>query len=108
MKKGCAQVEHHATTARVPKWHRVHQPIMSSEGPESTDINWELAQQESASILNVLSAPMPADISMECTNVFDCSCFDSYNVCPLANRSSILGVKMKHNWSKQQHNYHKV
>jgi len=27
---------------------------MSSEGPESTDINLEQAQQESASILNVL------------------------------------------------------
>ena len=36
--------------------------IMSSEGPKSTDINWEQAQQESATILNVLSAPTPADI----------------------------------------------
>jgi len=35
--------------------------IMSSEGP---DINWEQAQQESASILNVLRATMSADISM--------------------------------------------
>ena len=35
--------------------------IMLSEGPESTDINWEQAQQESASILNVLMAPTPAD-----------------------------------------------
>ena len=32
---------------------------MSSEGPESTDIN---SQQESASILNVLRATMLADI----------------------------------------------
>ena len=53
--------------------------IMSSEGHKSTDINWEQTQQESATILNVLSAPTPADISMECTNFFDCSCFDSYN-----------------------------
>ena len=35
---------------------------MSSEGPESTDIDLEQAQQESASILNVLRAPTPADI----------------------------------------------
>ena len=56
--------------------------IMSSEGPESTGIDLEQAQEESASILSVLSAPTPADISMECTNVFDCSCFDSYNICP--------------------------
>ena len=59
---------------------------MSSEGPESIDINLEQAQQESASIFNVLRAPTPADISIECTNVFDYSCFDSYNICPLANR----------------------
>jgi len=51
--------------------------ITSSEGP---DINLEQAQQESASILNVLRATMPADISMEGTNVFDYSCFDSYNM----------------------------
>jgi len=37
--------------------------ITSPEGPESTDIICE-AQQESASILNVLRAPMPADIRM--------------------------------------------
>ena len=49
--------------------------ITSSEGP---DTNWEQAQQESASILNVLRATMPADISMEGTNVFDYSRFDSY------------------------------
>jgi len=54
--------------------------ITSSEGP---DINyWERPQQESASILSVLRATMPADISMEGTNVFDYSCFDSYNICP--------------------------
>jgi len=49
--------------------------ITSSEGTESTDINWEQAQQESASIfiLNVLKVPTPADISMECTNNFDYS-----------------------------------
>jgi len=58
---------------------------MSSEGPESTDITSEQAQQESASILNVLREPTPADISMEHTNVFDYSCFDSYNICPLVN-----------------------
>jgi len=44
--------------------------IMLSEGPESTDIDLEQAQQKSASILNVLRAPMPADISMERTNYF--------------------------------------
>ena len=60
--------------------------IMLSEGPGSTDIDSEQTQQESASILNVLSALMPADTSMEHTNVFDYSCFDSYNICPLANR----------------------
>jgi len=60
--------------------------IMSSEGPESTDIDLEQAQQESTSILNVLRASTPADISMERTNVFDYSCFDSYNICRLANR----------------------
>ena len=38
--------------------------IMSSEGPESTDIDLEQAQQKSASILNVLRTPLPADISM--------------------------------------------
>ena len=52
-------------TAGVPcvcKWCRVHQLVVtSSEGPESTDINWEQAQDESASILNVLRAPTPAD-----------------------------------------------
>ena len=42
--------------------------IMSSEGPESTDIDLEQAQQKSASILNVLRTPLPADISVECTN----------------------------------------
>ena len=35
---------------------------MSFEGPESTDIDSEQAQQESVSILDVLRAPMPADI----------------------------------------------
>jgi len=59
--------------------------IALSEGLESTDINSEQAQQESASILNVLRATMPADIRMEHTNVFDYSCFDSHNICPLAN-----------------------
>ena len=59
--------------------------IMLSEGPESTDIDLEQAQQKSACILNVLRTPLPADISMECTNVFDYSGFDSYNTCPLAN-----------------------
>ena len=43
--------------------------VMSSEGPESTDIDLEQAQQKSASILNVLRTPLPADISVECTNV---------------------------------------
>ena len=61
--------------------------ILSSEGPKSTDINWEQAQQESATILNVLSAPTPADISMECTNVFD-----SYNMS--------FGKLLKHSWCK--------
>ena len=36
--------------------------IMLFEGPESTDIDSEQAQQESASILDVLRAPTPADI----------------------------------------------
>jgi len=36
--------------------------ITSSESPESTDIKLEQAQQESASILNVLRAPKQADI----------------------------------------------
>ena len=66
---------------------------MSSEGPESTDIDLEQAQQESASILNVLRAPMSAEfVHVESENyygVYQCfsifSCFDSYNVCPLAN-----------------------
>ena len=44
--------------------------IMLSEGLESTDIDLEQAQPESASILNVLRALTPADISIECTNVF--------------------------------------
>ena len=44
--------------------------IMLSEGPESTDIDLEQAQWESASILNVLRVLTPADISIECTNVF--------------------------------------
>ena len=48
--------------------------IMLSEGPESTDIELEQAQQESASILNVLRVLTPADISIECNNVFDYSC----------------------------------
>ena len=48
--------------------------IMSSEGPESTDINSEQAQQEPASIVNTLRAPTLADISVERTNVFDYSC----------------------------------
>ena len=61
--------------------------IMLSKGPESTDIDSEQTQQELASILNVLRAPTSADniISMDSTNVFDYSCFDSYNICPLAN-----------------------
>jgi len=53
---------------------------MLSEGLESTDIDLEQAQPESASILNVLRALTPADISIECTNVFDYSCFVSYNI----------------------------
>ena len=81
--KRCGQVAYHMSTARIPphlcQWHC----ITSSEGPESTDIDSEQAQRELASILNVLRAPTPADISMECTNVFDDSCFDSYNTCPL-------------------------
>ena len=36
--------------------------ITFSEGPERTDINLKQAQQELASILNVLRALMPADI----------------------------------------------
>ena len=36
--------------------------ITLSVGPESTDIDSEQAQQESASILNVLRALTPADI----------------------------------------------
>jgi len=60
--------------------------ITSSEGPESTDIDWEQAQQESASMLNVLSALTPADVRMEHANVVDYLCFDSYNMCPLVNR----------------------
>ena len=62
LKKGCAQVECHVTIAQVPKWHRVHQLVLChlKARPKSTDINWEQAQQESATILNVLSAPTPA------------------------------------------------
>ena len=41
--------------------------ITLSEGPESTDIDSGQAQQESVSILDVLRAPTPADISMKCT-----------------------------------------
>jgi len=41
--------------------------ITLSEGPQSTDIDSEQAQQE----LNVLRALTLADISMERTNVFD-------------------------------------
>jgi len=41
--------------------------ITLSEGPQSTDIDSEQAQQE----LNVLRARTLADISMERTNVFD-------------------------------------
>ena len=56
--------------------------ITSSKGPESTDIDSEQAHQESASNLNVLRAPAPADINMECTNVMS---FDSYNIFRLVN-----------------------
>ena len=63
--------------------------ITSSEGPESTDIKSEQAQQESASILDVLRVQhqqiFVESKGMECTNVFDYSCLDSYNICPLAN-----------------------
>ena len=60
---------------------------MSSEGPESTDIKSEQAEQESASIVNALRALMPEDIcrKQKVWNVFDYSCFDSYSICPLAN-----------------------
>jgi len=58
-------------------------------GHESTDINSEQAQQESASILNVLRALMPAEfVESEKCGVYQCfdySCFDSYNICPLVN-----------------------
>ena len=64
---------------------------MLSESPENTDIDSEQVQQKSASILNVLRAPMPADISMDHTNVFDYSCFDSYN-----------GESLKHFWCKNE------
>ena len=52
------------STARVP---HVCMPMASSSptcyyiGLESTDIDSEQAQQESAGILNVLRAPMPAE-----------------------------------------------
>jgi len=58
---------------------------MLSEGPESTDIDSEQTQQESASILNVLRAPTSADISVDSTNAFDYSYLDFYSICPLAN-----------------------
>ena len=87
--KWCGQVAYHVSTARVPRvcqfTSTLSTCIMSSEGPESTDITSEQAQQESASILNVLRESTPADISVEHTNVFDHSCFDSYNICPLVN-----------------------
>jgi len=57
--------------------------IMPSEGLERTDI--DLEQNQLASCMNVLRATKPADIRIEHTNVFDYSCFDSYNTCPLAN-----------------------
>ena len=62
--------------------------ITSFEVTESTDIESEQAHQESSSILNVLRA-MRQQIfveSEECKSVFDYSNFDSYNICPLANR----------------------
>jgi len=64
---------------------------MLSEGPESTDIDSEQTQQEPASILNILRALTSADsiISMDSTDVFNYSGFDSYNICPLANHWSI-------------------
>ena len=62
--------------------------VTSSEVTESTDIESEQAQQESASILNVLRA-MRQQIfveSEEWNSVFDYSYFDSCTICPLANR----------------------
>ena len=70
---------------------------MSSEGPESTDIKSEQAEQESASIVNALRALMPEDIcrKQKVWNVFDYSCFDSYN-----NMS--FGKSLKHFWGKNE------
>ena len=84
----CVSHEHNSSTMCMPMASSSSTCITLSEGPESTDIDSEQAHQlKSASILNVLRATMPADISMEHTNVFDYSCFDSYNnICPLANR----------------------
>ena len=52
------------STARVPMASSLSTCITSSKGPEfeSTDIDSEQAHQESASILNVLRTPTPADI----------------------------------------------
>jgi len=68
--------------------------ITSSEGPESTDIDSEQTQQESASILNVLRAPTPADISMENTNVL------IINI--LTPTCMSVGKSLKHFWCKNE------
>ena len=63
----CVSCEHSSSTMSMPIASSSSTCIMLSEGPESTDIDLEQAQQKSASILNVLRAPIPADIiSKEC------------------------------------------
>ena len=83
-KKWCGQVAYHVSTARVPhvcQWYRAHQLVLCRlKALKALNINWEQAQEESASILNVLKALTLADISMERINVFDYSC------CPLVNQ----------------------
>jgi len=62
----------------------------------------EQAQQESASILNVLRALTPAEVvkmkSMECINIFNYSCFDSYTIIITSFGESLKHFG-KHNWS---------
>ena len=67
---------------------RVHHLVLCHlKALKALNINWEQAQEESASILNVLKALTLADIRMERINVFDYSCMS-------------FGESLKHNQSK--------
>ena len=118
-KKGCGQVGYHVSTARIP-CACMYMPmasssstcITSSEGPEALiSIRSRFSRNQLASWMHRGHRCQQIFVESEKYGVYQrfwLFLLDSYNICPLANRWSIFGVKMKRNWSKYQHNYHNV